>query len=93
VTSDAEASRGRYFAWLASHPHASDDASAVWAAAWKAGAWHAIRANAQLGLNLTQIVQRLEELADLYTDRAIEREVEDGSAYWNDEQVDEGLPL
>ena len=83
--SDAEVSRGRYFAWLAAHPRESEDASAVWAAAWNAGSWHAIRANAQLGLNLTQIVQRLEELAALYTDHEVEREIDGASAYWKSE--------
>jgi hypothetical protein len=54
------------------------------AAAWRAGAWYAIRANAQLGLNLTQIVQRLEELAAMYGDRALEDDHERGAAYWKD---------
>jgi hypothetical protein len=72
---EAEASRGRYFAWLATHPHESEDASAIWAAAWKAGAWDAIRRNTTLGLNLSQIIQRLEELHALYSDQAIDQEV------------------
>jgi hypothetical protein len=61
----------------------------VWAAAWRAGAWDAIRRNATLGLNLAQIIQRLEELAQLYADVDIEsqaeRELETSSAYWRSE--------
>ena len=84
ASSEQQASRSGYFAWLHDHEQESDDASAVWAAAWRAGAWYAIRANAQLGLNLTQIVQRLEELAAMYGDRALEDDHERGAAYWKD---------
>jgi nicotinamide riboside transporter PnuC len=84
ASTESDASRGRYFAWRNSHPHEAEDPSAVWAAAWKAGSWDAIRRNADLGLMLTQIVQRLEELAHLYVD--VEREVERSSAYWHTEE-------
>lgn len=69
--------RAGYFRWLANHPHAAEDPSAIWAAAWQAGAWDAIRRNASLGLNLSQIVQRLEELAALYADHEIEADFEE----------------
>lgn len=88
--------RSRWFSWKRLHPAEAEDPASVWAAAWKAGSWDAIRRNAQLGLNLSQIVQRLEELANLYRDvdieRDIEREMEEASAYWHDEQVDESVP-
>jgi hypothetical protein len=83
-----EYARGRYFAWLAKHPHLADDPSQVWVAAWRAGAWDAIHRNATLGLNLSQIIQRLEELAQLYADvdmdDELDRELAQASAYWKD---------
>ena len=83
--------RGRYFAWRANHPAEADDPAAAWAAAWRAGSWDAIRRNAQLGLNLSQIIQRLEELTQLYgdvdLDRQFEHELERASAYWRGEMT------
>jgi len=84
VVADTDA-RGRFFAWQRLHPREAEDPSAIWAAAWKAGSWDAIRRNANLGLNLSQIVQRLEELANLYAEVDVEREVERASAYWHTE--------
>jgi hypothetical protein len=89
VPSVGDNARERYFAWRRMHPHEAEDPSAVWAAAWRAGSWDAIRRNANLGLNLSQIVQRLEELAHLYADVEVDRHVEDeyerGSDYWHTE--------
>jgi hypothetical protein len=82
---EQDVKRGRFFAWKRQHPHEAEDPAAVWNAAWESGAWDAIRRNATLGLNLTQILQRLEELAALYRDAEIEREIEDTSAYWSTE--------
>lgn len=83
---EGDTKRRRFFAWQRQHPSESEDASAVWNAAWEAGAWDAIRRNTHLGLNLSEIVQRLEELAAMYRDVEIEREIEHGSAYWADLQ-------
>jgi hypothetical protein len=81
-----EYARGRFFAWQAKHPHLAEDPSQVWAAAWQAGAWDAIQRNATLGLNLSQVIQRLEELARMYADvdmdDKLDRELAQASAYW-----------
>ena len=90
-------SASRYFAWRASHPSEADHldqvpadvVSRLWADAWKAGAWDALKRNATLGINLSQIIERLEELAQLYSDvdreRAYEHELAASSAYWKGE--------
>lgn len=48
-----------------------------------------MRRNSTLGLNLTQVIQRLEELALLYSDveheRTLAQELEQASAYWRSE--------
>jgi hypothetical protein len=86
MTTDQRDPRGRFYAWRNLHPHEAEDPATVWAAAWQAGAWDAIRRNSSLGLNLAQIVQRLEELAALYADvdqeRQFERELSQPSTYW-----------
>lgn len=86
MTTDVDTARARYFAWKRGHPAQADDPATVWAAAWQAGAWNAIRQNATLGLNLVQIIQRLEELAALYADvdndRHVEAELEAAAKYW-----------
>ena len=86
--------RTGYFKWLARHPSEAESLHDVapevlgrlWVDAWQAGAWDAIQRNSTLGLNLTQIIQRLEELARLYadvdTDCHVERELERSSTYW-----------
>ena len=83
-----------YFKWLARHPSeraalgdvAPEVIGRLWVDAWQAGAWDAIQRNSTLGLNLTQIIERLEELARLYSDvdldRHVERELERSSTYW-----------
>ena len=42
------AGAGEYFAWRHHHPHESEDPSAVWGAAWRAGGRAALRDSAQL---------------------------------------------
>jgi hypothetical protein len=91
----AESQRASYFAWRRDHPTECaflddippDVVGSLWAAAWKAGSWDGIRRNSTLGLNLSQIIQRLEELAVMYGDvqveRALAEEVEQQSAYWS----------
>jgi hypothetical protein len=82
--------RGRLFAWLARHPSEAgalrdvppEVLSRLWLDAWQAGSWDAIKRNTDLGLSLAQIVQRLEELAEVYRTADIEREAEESSAYW-----------
>ena len=89
--------RGRMFAWLRSHPSEAealedvppDVLSTVWDAAWRGGAWDALQQNTTLGLNLSQIVERLEALAqlygDVYVERQADRELSESSAYWKSE--------
>jgi hypothetical protein len=88
---------GRLFAWLAHHPSEAEALHDVapgvvgllWTDAWRAGAWDAVKQNATLGLNLSQIIERLEELHALYADvdieRQAERELEASSRYWKSE--------
>jgi hypothetical protein len=80
-----DASR-RFFMWRHKHPLEAEDPALVWAAAWRAGAWDAIRSNFTLGLNLSQVIERLEELYALYADveveRRAEREMGEASNYW-----------
>jgi hypothetical protein len=55
---------GAYFAWKFHHPHESEDPSAVWAAAWKAGGRAALNDSSRLlGLVplLTDLLYALED--------------------------------
>jgi|SRR5215831_498086 len=101
TTSADGAARKAYFVWLARHPSEAlalrditpDVLGRLWLDAWQAGSWDSIQRNTDLGLSLSRIVQRLEELAELYRTADIEREVERGSALWSSEPVDESLEL
>jgi len=91
----SDAASKAYFVWLARHRSEAaalqdvdaDVPSRLWADAWQAGAWDAIRRNADLGLMLARIVERLEELYALYRDHDIEREAEQGSPLWAEEPL------
>jgi hypothetical protein len=97
VTRSSNDPASRFFAWKATHPAEAEHLDQVppdvvgrlWNDAWKAGAWDALQRNATLGINLSQIIERLEELAQLYSDverdRAYERELQQASAYWRGE--------
>ena len=86
--------RGRFFAWVRSHPSEAaalqdvppDVLSTLWDSAWRGGAWDALQQNTTLGLNLSQVVERLEALAqlygDVYVERQADRELEAASVYW-----------
>ena len=84
-----------YFVWLSRHPSEAaavrdmppDVASRLWADAWQAGACDAIRRNADLGLMLANIVERLDEVYALYREHDIEREAEQGSPLWAEEPL------
>jgi len=103
----SDAALRSYFVWLSRHPSEAaavrdmppEVASRLWADAWQAGAWDAIRRNTDLGLMLANIVERLEELYALYRDHDIEREAEQGSPLWSSEPepeteyVEEVLPF
>ena len=47
-----------FFAWKFSHPHESEDPSAVWGAAWRAGARAALRDTGQLS-DMTPLLREL----------------------------------
>ena len=57
-----------YFAWRHAHPHEAEDPSAVWAAAWKAGARAALLDSSRL----VQLVPLLSELFYLLEDGRVE---------------------
>jgi hypothetical protein len=59
-----------YFAWKFHHPHESEDASAVWAAAWKAGGRAALNDSSRL----LQLVPLLTELLYALEDGRVELE-------------------
>ncbi|HYW86422.1 MAG TPA: hypothetical protein VFB50_01525 [Chloroflexota bacterium] len=104
TTTADSAARKAYFVWLARHPNEADALRdldpdvlhRLWLDAWQSGSWDSIRRNTDLGLSLAQIVQRLEELADLYRSADIEREAEQGSALWSSDAPvyeEEALPF
>ena len=84
-------SEGRLYAWLHRHPSEaaaladvpSDVLGRLWADCSHEAAWEAIRQNANLAMNLALIIERLEELANVYRDVEVEREAEASSAYWS----------
>jgi len=85
--------RKAFFVWLARH-HAEAEAlhevapdivSRLWADAFREGSWAAIKENTQLGLDLTRVLERMEELAALYRETEIDREMDEVSAYWKTE--------
>ena len=59
---------GAYYAWQAAHPHEAEDPSAVWAAAWKAGARAVLIDTARLA----QLLPLLSELFYLLEDGRVE---------------------
>ena len=83
----------RFWVWLSRHPSERqalrdvppDVVSRLWADAFRDGAWSALHDNTQLGLDLTRVLQRMEELANLYRETEIEREADEASAYWRTE--------
>jgi len=85
--------RKAFFVWLAKHQNerealrdvAPDVVSRLWADAFREGSWAAIRDNTQLGLDLTRVLERMEELAALYRETEIDRELDEVSAYWKTE--------
>jgi hypothetical protein len=94
VTSDP---RGRLFAWLHRHPSEADALRDVppevlgqlWADAWREGGWQAIHDSTEVGGLLERASQRMEWLIDLYRAAEVEREVEDGSAYYASDDAEE----
>jgi len=77
----------RYFAWRASHPQSADDPRAAWGAAWVESSWRTLRANADLGLMLSEVVGRLETIERRLHDAEVdaEAEAEAQSVYWHAE--------
>ena len=57
-----------FFRWKFSHPHESEDPSAVWGAAWRAGARAALRDSA----HLSDMTPLLRELLCLVEDGRVE---------------------
>jgi hypothetical protein len=82
----------RFFAWRAKHPNVAEDPRAVWAEAWRQGAWAGINENRGLGLLLLQLKQQVTSLeqrvCDLQAGADVEREIERVSAYWRTEAED-----
>jgi len=76
----------RYFAWRQAHPTLVEDPRAVWAEAWRQAYWAGLRETSQLGLQLLEVITRVEaleqRLRDLQHGEEIERELEQSSEYW-----------
>jgi hypothetical protein len=70
VTASVDPS-GAYFAWRHYHPRESEDPSAVWGAAWRAGGRAAITASSELA----DLVPVLRGLLETLEDGYIEAEV------------------
>jgi hypothetical protein len=60
-----------FFAWKHHHPQESEDVSAVWGAAWRAGGRAAIEDSARL----VQLVPLLRDLLDSLEDGRVEQDV------------------
>jgi len=60
-----------YFRWRHYHPHAAEDPSAVWAAAWNAGGRSAMHDSSRL----VELVPLLTDLLQLLQDERVEAEV------------------
>ncbi len=57
-----------YFAWKHCHPHESEDPSAIWGAAWRAGGRAALNDSSRL----VQLVPLLRDLLDALEDGRVE---------------------
>ncbi len=57
-----------YFAWRHYHPHESEDPSAIWGAAWRAGGRAALNDSSRL----VQLVPLLRDLLDALEDGRVE---------------------
>lgn len=85
--------RGRLFAWLARHRSESealrdvppDVVSHLWASAWREGGWAATHGTSELA----GLITRMEELIHLYRAAEVEREAEEGSAYYASDDAEE----
>jgi len=77
-----------YFAWRHYHPHESEDPSAVWGAAWRAGGRAAIAASSELA----ELVPVLRALLETLEDGCVEVEFRTAEAHrpiWEDDDEDE----
>jgi len=74
-----------FFRWKYYHPHAAEDPSAVWAAAWNAGGREAMQSSSRL----VELVPLLTDLLELLQDERVEREVRvSDRRFWNDVGID-----
>jgi len=60
-----------YFAWKHFHPRATEDPSAVWAAAWQAGGRAALLSSSRI----VELVPMLRELLELLQDGQVEADI------------------
>jgi len=77
---------GAYFAWRHYHPHESEDPSAVWGAAWRAGGRAAIAASSELAELVPVLRGLLETLEDGYIEA--EARASDRRPDWQDDNHD-----
>jgi hypothetical protein len=72
-----------YFAWRHYHPSESDDPSAVWGAAWRAGGRAAIAASSELAELVPVLRGLLETLEDGYVEGQVK--ASDRRPAWEDD--------
>jgi hypothetical protein len=73
VTVQLATAASAYFAWKHLHPHECEEPSAIWGAAWRAGACAAMHDSARF----CELVPLLHQLLALLEDERVEREVRD----------------
>ena len=85
-----------FFVWLARHKAEAEALRDVppevlgtlWSDAWRDGGWAALHDSSELA----GMVDRMEELIDLYRSAEVDREAERVSVYWNSDEQ-EALPF
>jgi len=88
-----------FFSWRAAHPHQSEDMSAVWGAAWRAGGRAALHDSSRLAGLLTLLQELLYALEDgrvelEFRDLSIDVVYEKAHADWQSLRPDdEGYPF
>jgi hypothetical protein len=79
----------RYYIWLTKHHHSLEDTAdlrAAWSEAWRQACWATLKSQAELGLRMLDLSQRLgaleRQLEDLHAEQTYEAEIEQASYYW-----------
>lgn len=77
-----------FWAWKYHHPHESEDASAVWGAAWRAGGRAAIAQSSRLCELVPMLRAILETLEDGYVEAEVRASDRRPEPVWDDDEDD-----